>query len=157
MEGFFDKNAKMKDIVECLLFEKSPKTIRCPEFSQRILNQDDQGNNDKYFNKAWEKVKEIQNILNKKGSQEDWIVVDIPKKNIIFTKSKKRIIKDQTLSNVLLERDPAKIVDEYGQVKLLVDMENSIISQIQNTYNFVPNVFCSESAYELLKSEGIVE
>ncbi len=36
----FDNNAKMKDITESLLFEKSPKTIYCDEFKQRILNQD---------------------------------------------------------------------------------------------------------------------
>ena len=156
-DGFFDKEQKMKDIVECLLFEKSPRTIRCSEFSQRILNQDDQSIHDKYLRKAWDKVKEIKNILDKKGSDNDWIVVDIPKKSIIFTKSKKRIIKDQTLSNVLLERDPTKIVDENGKVALLVDVENSIINHIQNTFNFVPNVFCSESAYELLKEEDIVD
>ena len=84
------------------------------------------------------------------------MIVDIPKKNIVFTKSKKRIIQDTENQNLLLERDPAKIKNSDGEVQLLVDIENSIISQIQNTFNFIPNVYCSESAYELLKSENIV-
>ena len=156
-EGFFDKDIRMKEIAECLLLEKTPKSIRCPEFKQRILNQDEKDINEKYYKKAMDKVAEIENILRKKGSPADWIVVDIPKKNIVFTKSKKRIIKDQEHPNILLERDPTKILTETGEVQLLVDVENSIIASIQSSYNFIPNVFCSSSAYELLKNEGIVE
>lgn len=153
-EGFFDKDQRIKEITECLLFEKSPRTIRCEEFKQRILSQDD--DKEKYYRKAKDKVEEIQKILKKKGGAGDWLVEDIPVKSIVFTKSKKRIIKDQTHPNILLERDPAKIMTDTGEVQLLVDVENSIISKIQNTYNFIPNVYCSESAYQLLKLEGII-
>lgn len=155
--GFFDKNTRMKEITECLLFQKSPKTIRCEEFKQRILNQDDGQESEKVFKRAHDKVSQIRDILKKKGGESDWVVVDIPKKSIIFTKSKKRIIKDQSHQNVLLERDPTKILTDSGEVKLLVDVENSIISKIQSSYNFVPNVFCSHSAYQILVDEGIVE
>lgn len=156
-DKFFDKDLRIKDIVECLLFEKSPRTIRCKEFKQRILNQDEASTNEKYHKRAHDKVKEIESVIKKKGGEKDWIVVDIPKKSIVFTKSKKRIIKDQEFQNILLERDPTKILTESGEVQLIVDVENSIIAQIQNSYNFVPNVFCSESAYELLKAEKVIE
>lgn len=156
LEGFFDKNIRMKEIAECLLFEKSPRTIRAAEFSQKLLNQDEDEFQEKFRRKAWEKVEEIRNFLKKNGEQEDWIVVDIPKKNIVFTKSKKRILKDQHHPNFLLERDPAKILTETGEVQLLVDVENSTIFQLQNTYNFVPNVYCSESAYRLLEKNGLI-
>lgn len=155
-EGFFEKYAKMKDIAECLLFERSPRTIRCPEFNQRILNQDEQ-DSDKYIKKARDKAAEIADVLKRKGTEKDWMVGDIPKKNIIFTKSKKRIIKDQKSPNVLLERDPTKILTQSGDVQLLVDVENSILSMIQNANNFVPNVYCSDSAYELLVQEGVID
>ncbi len=154
--GFFDKYSKMREIAECLLFEKTPRTIRCPEFNQRILNQDDQ-EFDKVIKKAKDKAQEISDVLKRKGTEADWIVVDIPKKNIIFTKSKKRIIKEKTNQNVLLERDPTKILTESGDVQLLVDVENSILSMIQHANNFVPNVYCSQSALDLLISEGIIE
>ncbi len=155
-EGVFDKDVRMKEIVECLLFEKSPRTIRDEAFRQRILNQDDPKYHEKYRKKAFEKVKEIEAVLKKKGGKGDWIVVDIPEKNIVFTKSKKRIIKDQAHQNILLERDPTKILTDNGDVQLLVDVENSIISQIQNSYNFIPNVYCSESAYQLLEQENVI-
>jgi HD superfamily phosphohydrolase len=156
-EKFFDKDARIKDIVNCLLFEKSPRTIRCKEFKQRILNQDESAVNEKFHKKAHEKVKEIEAVIKKKGGDNDWIVVDIPQKSIVFTKSKKRIIKDQKFPNILHERDPTKLLTDSGEVQLIVDVENSIIAQVQNSYNFVPNVFCSESAYELLKEEKIIE
>jgi HD superfamily phosphohydrolase len=156
LDGFFDKDPGMKDIAECLLFAKSPQAIRSPEFKQRILNQDQNDAHEKYHKKAFEKVEEIKSFLKKNGSDKDWLIVDIPKKNIIFTKSKKRIIKDQKSPNILLERDPTKILTDSGEVQLLVDVENSIIAQIQNTYNFVPNVFCSQSAYDLLSENGVI-
>ena len=156
-EGFFAKDKRMNEIVECILFEKSPRTIRCEEFKQRILNQDESGESEKHYKKALDKVKEIEQLIKTTGDPANWIVVDIPKKNIVFTKSKKRIVKDQQGPNILLERDPAKILNEMGRVQLLVDVENSIISQVQNTYNFVPNVFCSESAHELLVKKNIIE
>lgn len=155
-DKFFAKNTRMQEIAECLLFEKSPRTIRIEEFKQRILSQDNTTENEKFHKKALEKAEEIRQIIKLKGTDRDWIVVDIPKKSIVFTKSKKRIIKDQSTPNILLERDPTKILTDSGQVQLLVDVENSIISQIQNTYNFVPNVYCSQSAYDLLVNEKII-
>jgi uncharacterized protein len=64
-------------------------------------------------------------------------------------------VKGKTSENLLLERDPAKILMDNGDVKLLGDVENSIISNLQNKFNFVPNVYCSDSAYELLKAHGL--
>jgi uncharacterized protein len=157
IEGFFDKNIRMKEITECLLFEKTPRTIRAAEFDQRILNQDEEQVNEKLVKRAYDKVKEIQDVLAKKGTAKDWIVVDIPKKNIIFVRSKRQIIRNQQHPNVLLERDPAKILTENGDVQLLVDVPNSIIANLQNVYNFVPNVYCSQSAYDLLQKEGVIE
>ena len=49
-----------------------------------------------------------------------------------------------------------KILSETGEAQLLVDVDNSTISHLQNTFNFVPNVFCSKSAYELLVKSDIL-
>lgn len=156
LAGNFDKNPRIKDMAHCLLYAKAPRTVKCEEFKQRILNQDEDHLNEKIVKRAEEKVREIRDILRKKGTEKDWILEDLPKKHIIFVKSKRRLVKTKTSENLLLERDPAKIVMENGDVKLLGDVENSIISGLQDKFNFVPNVYCSDSAYELLKSEGII-
>ena len=156
-EGFFAKNVRMKDIAEALLFEKSPRTIKIDAFRQRILNQDETSVNEKVFKKAWDKVEEIRAFLKKHGDDKDWIVADIPKKSIVFVKSKRGIIKGKSHDNILLERDPVKILLDSGETQLLVDLDNSVISNLQNAFNFVPNVFCSDSAYALLKSAGLLD
>jgi hypothetical protein len=155
-DGSFDKNPRIKDLAFSLLFGKAPRTVKCEEFKQRILSQDEDHIYDKIVKRAEEKIKEIQDILKKKGTEKDWIVEDLPKKNIIFVKSRKKLVKSKTHENLLLERDPAKILMEDGEVLLLGDVENSIISDLQAKFNFVPNVYCSDSAYELLKREGII-
>jgi HD superfamily phosphohydrolase len=154
--GEFDKSPRIKDMAYCLLFGKAPRTVRCEEFKQRILSQDEDHVYDRIVKKAEEKVKEIKEILKKKGTEKDWVLEDLPKKNIIFVKSRKKLVKSKTSENLLLERDPAKILMDNGEVQLLGDVENSIISDLQTKFNFVPNVYCSDSAYALLKSEGIV-
>jgi hypothetical protein len=154
--GAFDKNPRIKDLAFCLLFGQAPRTVKCEEFKQRILSQDEDHVFDKIMKQAEDKIKEIKLILKKKGTDKDWIVEDLPKKHIVFVKSRRKLVKSKTNENLLLERDPAKILMENGEVKLLGDVENSIISDLQSKFNFVPNVYCSDSTYELLKQEGII-
>jgi HD superfamily phosphohydrolase len=156
VSGTFDKNPRIKDMAYSLLFEKAPKTIRIEEFKQRILNQDEEQAYDKIMKRAEDKIKQIKDVLKKKGGEGDWILEDLPKKHIIFVKSKRKLVKSKTSENLLLERDPAKILMDNGEVRLLGDVENSIIESLQDKFNFVPNVYCSDSAYNLLKAEGII-
>jgi hypothetical protein len=85
------------------------------------------------------------------------MIADIPEKQIVFVKSSKNIVASNKSGNVLLERDPVKISYENGDIKLLAEVENSVISRLHNTMNFIPNIFCSESAHELLVKEGLIE
>lgn len=156
-EGFFDKNLRIKDICRCLLFEDSPRTVKDSAFKQRILDQNEPEKNEKIIKQAQEKVRELQAYVEKNGSSGDWIVDDVPTKSIVFMKSKKRIIKESKAVNIMHERDPVKILLDNGDPTLLVDVQQSVISQLQNCFNFVPNVFCSHSAYDLLKNSGLLE
>jgi hypothetical protein len=102
------------------------------------------------------KISEIEEILEKYGTPRDWIVKDIPQKNIIFVKSHRQLVKTKKGENLLLERDPVKILGVDENVRLLAEVENSIISRLQNSFNYVPNVYCSESAYKLLQEHKII-
>jgi hypothetical protein len=155
-EGFFDSNPRMKDIAYSLLFAKSPKVIRSKEFRQQLLDQDDYQTQEKVIRKAKEKSKQIKDFLKKNGDETDWVLEDIPQKSIIFVRSKKMIIKKLEGDNYLLDRDPVKILMDSGDIKLLVDVEESIISKLQNTINFIPNLYCSQSAYEKLLAGGVI-
>lgn len=152
--GLLDKEPMLKSIANALLFERKPKTLHLDEFKQRLLNQDDPKVNEKYSKKAWDKFYELSDVLKKTGNQDYWILPDIPNRHILFVKSHGRIVKGTSSPNILLERDPVKISYDNGDVKLLAEVENSIISRLQNTHNFIPNVFCSQEAYQYLHENG---
>lgn len=151
------KKAMLKDMIEHLLLAKSPKTIKLPAFSPHILEQEDTAHNAKIVKHASDKLSELQQFLKKKGTDKDWILDDLPRKDIILVKSHRKVVKDKTHNNVLLERDPAKILLEDGNVVLFSTYEKSLIFKLQNHANFLPNVFCSESAYDLLKKSGMLD
>lgn len=159
MDGSLDKNPKIKDMAQIILLASGAKAIRSEEFKERLLSQDDSQNFEKHYKRAVNKAQEIEDFLKKNGGPADWLIYDIPKKSIIFVKSPKNVAKSAqgSMSNVLLDRDPVKIAMDDGTVKLLAEVENSLISKLYNSNNFIPNVFCSQSAYELLLSEGIIE
>lgn len=159
MNGDLDKNPKIKDMARVILLATGGKAIRCEEFKSRLLSQDDPAALEKYYKKAHNKMLEIEDFLQKKGGPADWVISDIPKKAIMFVKSPKNAAKNTSAdkANVLLDRDPVKMVMENGEVKLLAEVENSLISKLFNSNNFIPNVYCSSSAYELLLSEGVID
>ena len=156
MKGKFDKSPAIKDMASTLLFSRGAKTIKGQEFRQLLLNQDDFQKNYKIIKKVENKVKELTDFILKKGEEKDWIIPDLPTKEITFVKSYNKIVKDKVGPNLLLERDPVKISFDNGDIKLLAEVENSIISSLQKTNNFIPNVFCSYSAHELLIKEGLI-
>lgn len=157
--GDLDKNPKIKDMAKVILLASGGKAIRCEEFKSRLLSQDDPQALERYYKRAHAKFLEIEEFLKKKGGASDWVISDIPKKAIMFVKSPKNVARGSTAgrSNVLLDRDPVKIAMENGEIKLLADVENSLISRLFNSNNFIPNVYCSTSAYELLLAEGVID
>lgn len=155
-DGTLDKYPRIKDMASCLLFEEGAKVVRCEELLPRLLSQGD-NKSEKIFKKAETKVEEIQKFLNENGGDGDWLISDLPKKQVRIVSSKSTIIKKQTRSNVLLERDPVKISFDNGDIKLLADVEHSIIGRLEETNNFLPNVFVSHSAYHLLINKGLIE
>jgi uncharacterized protein len=157
VNGDLDKTPDIKDMAETLLFSRGARHVRAPELRQRLLRQDGHAENQKIMKRAEQKVAEIKELLDKKGGPKDWVITDLPKKQIIFAKSYKSIVDTKTEQNVLLERDPVKILYENGDIKLLAEVENSIISNLQNANNYIPNVFVSQSAHDLLVREGLAE
>ena len=159
LNGDLDKNPKIKDMAKTILLATGGKAIRCEEFKSRLLSQDDPQALEKYSKRAIQKAHEIEEFLKKKGDPAHWMIYDIPKKAIMFVKSPKNVAKNSSsqLANVLLDRDSVKIVMENGEVKLLAEVENSLISKLFNSNNFIPNVYCSTSAFDLLLAEGVIE
>lgn len=155
--GSFKEKPPIEDMALCLLLETGIKTIKHPDLKPQLLNQDDQDKYNKVRNKTQLKVEELSNFLRINGGPKDWILADIDSRDISFVKSFKKIVKNLKTNNLLLERDPVKISYDNGEVKLLAEVDNSIISILQNTNNYIPNLFCSQSAYDLLLKAKLIE
>ena len=150
-DGTLNRFPDIKNMAFTLMFEKGARTARCDELKERLLDRSNPGQVEGAYRKAHEKVEEMRKILSAKGAPGDWMIAEIPDKNIIFVKS------HQGSGEPLLGRDPVKITYENGEIKLLSEVENSFISKLQQTDNFIPNVFLSESAYGLLLKSNIIE
>lgn len=150
LDDFFAKNRKLNDIARTILLKEPVYNLNCKEFQHQLLDLNDEKQIQKVIKKAQDKAEEITEFLKKKGSKEHWIVKDFPHKNIIFVKSRERLIKEGAKKNVLLTRDPVKIHFENGDIRLLADVETSIISRLQNVVHYTPNVFCNQETYEFL-------
>ncbi|MDH4469003.1 MAG: HD domain-containing protein [Bacteriovoracaceae bacterium] len=148
--GHLKDHARIADMVDHLIHAKSPRTVRIDQFNQKILDASDLAHYHRAVKRAKDKLEEMQDYLSKRGGPSDWIVDDLPKKDIFLLKSQKTLVRDKTTENVLWERDPTKIVRESGEIFLLSDIEESLISLLQNKTNFLPNVFCSHGAFDLL-------
>lgn len=156
-DGTLDKDPLIKEMAYTLLIEKGARTARDPALRQILLNQDDEKTSEKVKKRAYEKAEEIKDFLDKNGGPQDWVIADLPEKDIVFVKSHKNIVASKSQDNVLLERDPVKISYENGDIKLLAEVENSVISRLQDTKNYIPNVFVSQSAYDLLQKNSIID
>ncbi len=151
------KDPKAKKLNRMLLYRKAPKTIELPLFEHRILQP---GKNnlerEKLIQKIKKKVTEFESALKKYGSGDEWILTDIPHKDVSFTSSYQLLIQNRKNDNLYLERDPIKIVSKKGEPSLLIEKENTMMKILSGYINFVPSVYANDSAYLLLKSKKLI-
>ena len=85
-----------------------------------------------------------------------WIIFDIPKKDIMFTKSMELLNKDKK-SKPLWNRDSIKVLTRRGTPELLIERSNSLMSILSQFRNFIPRLYLSPSIYAKLEQKKIFE
>ena len=146
------------ELIEMLLFRKAPKTLYHPEFEHRILESTgSETERARRIKRIKAIVGDLESTIEEFGTGKEWILADIPTKDISFTASKEKLMKSSNRKGPLhLELEPVKIVTKRGGPKLLVEMENSIVKRLSNYINFVPSVYANDSAMKLLKSKKMI-
>lgn len=86
-----------------------------------------------------------------------WVIFDIPTKDVSFTKNMELLQKEAKGQDLLLLRDPAKILTRAGEVKLIIDVPNSLMSILSQYRNFLPRIYVSPNTYEKLKKKKILD
>ena len=152
------KDPRISELNEMLLYRHPPKTVHHPLFAHRILKDDiDPLEKQKLIKQIKKKVEDFQKVIDKHGTGREWLLADIPEKDVVFTRGLKHIVKGQSSNNIYRERDPVKIVLKNGNPSLLVERENSLMKHLSGFINFVPSVYANDSAIELLTSRGLLD
>jgi hypothetical protein len=86
-----------------------------------------------------------------------WMIFDIPSKDVQFTKNLERCLKDAKGAPLYTLRDPAKILTRTGELKLLAEIPNSLMSILSQYRNFLPRIYVSPKTYEKLEKKKILE
>lgn len=150
------KDSRLQELNEMLLYRRPPKTVQHPFIEHRTLKDDGGIERRRLTSKIQDWVSKMQTTLKKHGKGGEWILVDVPEKDVVFTRGLEHIVKKRTSDNLYQERDPIKIVSKSGKPSLLVERDHTLMKHLSGYTNFVPSVYANDSAYELLKSRGLI-
>jgi HD superfamily phosphohydrolase len=145
------------ELIEMLLYRKAPKTVHHPEFEHRILlSSGSATEREKRIKRMLAIVKDFQNVIDRYGTGKEWILADVPSKDISFTDSREKINKKERKGPLYLEQEPVKIITKRAGPKLLIEIDNSIVKRLADYVNFVPNVYANDAAMKLFKARKLV-
>lgn len=152
------QDPKTNELIEMLLYRHAPKTLGHPLFEHRIMNSGgDDVERSQRMKQIQAKVEEFQRVIAKHGTGKEWILADLPQRDVVFTMHLERIKKKRKNPvSLYMERDPVMIVQKSGQPSLLVERENSLMKHLSGFYNFVPCVYGNDAAANLLKQRRLI-
>ncbi len=84
-----------------------------------------------------------------------WMIDDIPMRDVMFTKNLEALKKSK--GNPLTSRDSVKVLNNHGELKLLVDVSQSLMKILSQYRNFIPRIYVAPATYEILEKKGILE
>jgi HD superfamily phosphohydrolase len=147
----------IKEQMQMLIYRKAPVTLRLPEFEHRIFENGLKKNSQKeaLIDKIHNRVQGIHKLIKKHGNGTEWIIVDLPSKDVIFTKGSNSCSKKRRES-ILLDRDPIKVVDSKGRAEVLAGVENTLLNKLAPFANFIPNLYGNQAAAKLLEKHGLL-
>lgn len=85
-----------------------------------------------------------------------WMIDDIPHRDVMFTKSLEALKKDPK-TNPVLSRDSVKVLTRHGELKMLIDVSQSLMKVLSHYRNFIPRVYLAPATYEKLEKHGVLE
>ncbi len=151
------KNARISELIGMLLYRRPPKTLQHPLFAHRILKSEgDDSEKQRLISQINKKISEFEHVLKKHGSGKEWLLADIPEKDVVFTRAMGHIRKRRQAGSLYRERDPVKVINKAGQPQLLVERDNALMKHLSGFINFVPSVYANEQALNLLRSRGLI-
>jgi hypothetical protein len=88
-------------------------------------------------------------------SPDAWMIDDIPMRDVMFTKNLEALKKAK--GNPLTSRDSVKVLTSHNELKLLVDVSQSLMKILSQYRNFIPRIYVSPATYHILEKKGVLE
>lgn len=145
------KDPRAAELTEMLLYRKPPKTVRHPDLQHRYLPDHGQGSRKQLIKKLEVLAQTFNQILEEKGTGSEWVLVDIPDKDVAFTTGYQKLQKTKNPKSLYAERDPVKLIDPMGNPSLLIEHENTLMTHLGGLINFVPACYANDAAIRLLR------
>jgi HD superfamily phosphohydrolase len=149
------KDPRIAELTEMLLYRRPPKTVHHPLFEHKLLKADS-GEKERLTGQIRAKIEEFEHVLKKHGTGREWILADIPEKDVVFTRGLSHIVRKRKADVLYREPEPVKVISREGKPSLLVERDNILMNHLSGLINFVPSVYANDSAMALLKARGLV-
>lgn len=144
----------IRELAEMIARRVPPAQIKIPPVSPTLIQSEQH---------RLEVIDRVQKAMNwlvqemKEVCPNDWIINDIPTRDVIFTKSNELLKKDKTAKSNLKTRDSVKVLTRQGEARLLIDMSHSILSILSQYRNFIPRIYVSPTTFETLEKKGVLK
>ncbi len=143
----------IRELSEMLMGRHAPKQIKISPVEPTLVQSEDH---------RQELIREVTKVANwikdelRRLDPSAWMIFDIPSNDVMFTKNWETIRKSNS-ADPRLNRDAVKILDRHGEIKLLIEVSNSLMKILSQYRNFIPRIYVSTPTYELLERNGILK
>jgi HD superfamily phosphohydrolase len=144
----------IRELSEMLMGRVAPAQIKAGPIKPTLIQSED--HRKEVLAKVHTAYDWLKNEINE-IEPDAWTIFDIPQKDVMFTKNMEMLKKGHKNVDLRTLRDPAKILSRDGEVKLLIETPNSLISVMNQYRNFLPRVLISPKLYEKLKAKKILD
>jgi uncharacterized protein len=144
----------IRELSEMLANRTAPSQIKAGPVKPTLLQSED--HRKEVITQVTAAAEWLQNTIREIDPQA-WMIFDIPNRDVMFTKNLERCLRDAKGGDIHKLRDPAKILMRTGELNLLVQVPNSLMSILSQYRNFLPRIYVAPSLYEKLEKKKVLD
>ncbi|MCB0421026.1 MAG: HD domain-containing protein [Bdellovibrionales bacterium] len=144
----------IRELSEMLARRIPPAQVKLPPLTSTLIESIE--HRKEVVEKTTQVAEWLQNEI-KNINPEAWVIFDIPNRDVMFTKNHDTLAKEVKKKDLLTLRDPIKILTHENELKLLIDVNNSLTSILCQYRNFIPRFYTSPKIYEALKEKKVLD
>lgn len=147
------RHAMIGELSEMLARRIPPAQIRIAPFKPTVIQNEE--HRKQLVAECQKAVEWLKDEL-KSVSPGAWLIDDIPQRDVMFTRTVDNI-KKSSKGDPVKSRDTVKVLTRHNELKLLVDVSQSLMKILSQYRNFIPRVYVSPATYHTLEKKGVLE